>query len=418
MHVTARSPAAISERAAQYLLLCAMFTVSFSTWLTNVFVGLTLITFTIALLGGRIQRQALTAPPALLALALLAFLGLASAWSIAPKADIVQALSKYLKLLMLPMAVALCWGNPAMPRRVFKAFLAGAVVLALSCYLVRLQMMPTSSLGWWRIGDPNDSFSFKNHITIGILIGFATVACLLYASHAATARARYGAAALGLFFLVPVIFLTQGRTGYLAVFIGLVTLFLQRVRLTPLRVMAGLGGIVLLFAAFYVTSDNFKLRTDTLVTELQSKEERTPNGLRLSYMRVGLDAIAEHPLGLGTGSFATAYAPTAAANWPPESELHSERHQPHSEFILMGVQLGLPGLALYFGMIASLVWPARRRPSFAAHVLALLAVVYVACSSFNSLLWDPTEGYWFLILASSLYVAVRQQAVPESAPKL
>jgi len=37
----------------------------------------------------------------------------------------------------------------------------------------------------------------------------------------------------------------------------------------------------------------------------------------------------------------------------------------------------------------------------------LLWVIYAFCSAFNSLLWDPTEAFWFLILAGCLYGAAR-----------
>jgi O-antigen ligase len=415
MHVNTRRPAALSERAAQHLLLLALFTVAFSTWLTNIFAGLALIAFVITLLLGKIPRSALRAPPVMLALALLAFLVLAAFWSIGPRADVQGALSKYSRLLMLPLSICLCWRDATLGPRAIKYFMGGALVLATSCYLVSLDMMPTSSLGWWRVGNRVDAFSFKNHITIGILLSFATVASLLYATHAKALTARVAAFAMGLYFLVPVVFLTQGRTGYVSLFIGLVAMLLLRLHTTPLRLFGGLAGVVLLFAGFYATSDNFKERTLALVSEVQSGQERTPNGLRMSYMDVGLEVLAEHPLGIGTGGFATAYAPTAARNWPEEDELHHARHQPHSEFLLMAVQLGIPGLALYLVMLSSLLMPALRNASFDAHCLVVLWAIYVTSSAYNSLLWDPTEAFWFTMLAGCLYMTARQQS-PQAAP--
>jgi O-antigen ligase len=409
MHVKFRNTAARSERAAQHLLLLALFTVPFSTWLTNVFAGLALIAFLVALAGGQIARDALRRTPVLLALALLAFLVLAASWSIAPRADIHSALSKYMRLLMLPLAIGLCWRNPLLGARGMKMFMGGALVLATSCYLVALDMMPTSDLGWWRVGNQLDAFSFKNHITIGILLAFATVASLVLALHAATTRRRLAAFAMGVYFLVPMVFLTQGRTGYVALFVGLVALLL-RVRATPLRMAAGAAGIVLLFAAFYATSDNLKARTQVLVEELHSGQEHTPNGLRMSYMEVGVKVVAENPLGIGTGAFATAYAPTAALNWPQDTALHQARHQPHSEFLLMAVQLGLPGLALYLALMGSLLKPALRNYSIEADCLVALWAIYVSSSMYNSLLWDTTEAYWFTMLAGCLYASVLRPA--------
>ncbi|WP_157778472.1 O-antigen ligase family protein [Massilia violaceinigra] len=404
------------ERAVQYLLLLALFCVPFSTWLTNVFAGLCVLCFAGALATSAPLRAAVRTPPALLALGLLALLVLGASWSIGPQADIVSALKKYARLLVLPIAVATSVRDRAMPARALAAFLGGATVLATSNYLVWHDLMPTSRLGWWRIGDAKDAFSFKNHITIGILLSFATVVSMLGATYVQGARARVACLVAGVLFSVPIIFLNQGRTGYVTLFVGMVVLFLLRVRFTVLRTIFGVGAIVLLFVGFYASSNNFKARTDDLITEVRTDQKRSPNGLRMSYLRAGTGIIVAHPLaGLGTGSFAEVYAPTARQDWP-EDKLAETRHQPHSEFLLIAAQLGLPGLLLYFAMLGSLLRPALAVRSFHADALVLLWAIYVVSSSFNSLLWDVTEAYWFLLLAGSLYASARFSRQPVQAP--
>jgi O-antigen ligase len=418
-------PLTRTENVVGYLLLLALFSVSFSTALTNVFVGLAYIGFVLALCTSRHLRGVPRSPPALLALALLALYIIGASWSIAPHDDIRTALQKYSRLLVLPMVIALSWRNPALPERALRWFLAGAGVLALSCYLVSIGMMPTSNLGWWRVStEAHDAYVFKNHITIGILLGFAANASFLIATYSATARARAFAIAAGVLFAVPVVFLSQGRTGYVALLIGGFTVFLLRTRITPLRTLAAVAAIALLSVGFYMASPNIKSRTDTLVTEVRTNQQGSPNGLRLSFMRVGLRAFAAHPLaGLGTGSFAQAYAPTAMADWPAGSDMAHARHQPHSEFMLVAVQLGLLGVLVYFAMLGTLAGAALGRATLGratlgqrgieADSLALLLAIYVITSMFNSLLWDTTEAHWFLLLAGCLYVgALRRRAAP------
>jgi O-antigen ligase len=80
------------------------------------------------------------------------------------------------------------------------------------------------------------------------------------------------------------------------------------------------------------------------------------------------------------------------------------RHQQHSDFVLIATQAGMVGNAIYLGMLLSLGRAVLAARSFATHVLALLWVSCVATSTFNSLLWDPTEAYWFLLLSGALYV--------------
>ena len=404
-----------TESTVRYLFLLALFSVSFSTALTNLFVGLAYIGFVFALATSAPLRRVLGSPPGLLALALLVLFIAGTSWSIAPRAEVLVALKKYSRLLILPIGIALSWRDPTLASRALRWFLAGAGVLAVSCYLTRFGMMPTSSLGWWRVStDARDVYVFRNHITIGILLGFAATASLLMVGYAATTRARLAAIAAAVFFAVPIMILGQGRTGYVTLFIGLVTVLLLHRRATPLIKVAGIGAIALMFFGAYLASPNVKLRTDALINEVATGELRTPNGLRLSFMRVGLEVVAANPLlGVGTGSFAEAYAPTARIVWPAGSPEALVRNQPHSEFLLVAVQLGLAGSLLYFAMLGTLGSAALGPRSFETDSLALLWVIYVVTSSFNSLLWDTTEAHWFVLLGGCLYVgALRRRQAP------
>ena len=409
-------PLTRTENVVRYLLLLALFSVSFSTALTNVFVVLSYLGVVVALCTSGRLRDVQCSPPALLALALLALYIIGVSWSIAPHDDIRTALQKYSRLLVLPIAISLSWRDPALPLRALRWFLAGAGVLALGCYLVSIGMMPTSSLGWWRVStEAGDAYVFKNHITIGILLSFAANASFLIATYSATARARAAAIAAGVAFAVPIVFLTQGRTGYVALLVGVFTVFLLRTRITPLRTLGGLAAIALLSAGFYMTSPNVKSRMNDLVHEVRTNQQGSPNGLRLSFIRVSLQVVASNPLfGLGTGSFAQAYAPTALADWPAGSGMALARHQPHSEFLLVAVQLGLLGLLVYFSMLGALASAARGQRGIEADSLVLLLVIYVVTSMFNSLLWDTTEAHWFLLLAGCLYVGALRRQVAQA----
>jgi O-antigen ligase len=412
-----RYPLTRTERITRYLFLLALLCAPFGTAPMHIFVVLTLAGFICALVVSPALRTTLREPPALLALALLALLIVGTSWSIGQPEDLETAVRKYLKLLVLPIGIGLSLRDRTLPPSALRWALAGTAWLTTSTYLVWLGAMPTSSLGWWEVGNAHDPYVFRNHITIGIMLGFAACVCFLTATYCRKWSARLAAVGAGLWFGVPTVILGQGRTGYVALFIGLVCVFLLRVRITPLRTAAGLGAIILLFAGFYMVSPNFQSRTNALVADLDTADPRSPNGLRLSFMQVGAQVFVEHPLtGLGTGSFAEAYAPTAHRNWPAGSEIALSRHQPHSEFMLMAVQLGLPGLALYVALMAALGKAALAVRSFEADVLALLLAIYVLISTFNSLLWDPAEGYWFLLLSGCLYAACVQRRRAATVP--
>jgi O-antigen ligase len=416
MTIATPAPLTRVENIVRYLILLALFSVSFSTALTNLFVVFGYIGIIVALCTSAALRRVLRSPPALLALALLVLFAIGASWSIAPRADLVLALKKYSRLLILPMVIAMSWRDPGLAPRSLRWFLGGAAVLALSCYMVKFGVMPESSLGWWKVSkDARDAYVFRNHITIGILLGFSACASFLVASYSTTLRDRALWIASGVLFAVPTIFLGQGRTGYVALFIGMLALFLIRTRMTPLRTIAGVMAIGALFLGFYLASPNVKSRTDDMVNEIQNNTVQSPNGLRVSFLRVGLDVVAAHPLlGIGTGGFAQAYAPTAQRNWPPGHDMAIARHQPHSEFLLVAVQLGLVGSLVYFALLATLGGAALGARNLESDSLALLWVIYVVASSFNSLLWDTTEAHWFLLLAGCLYVgALRRRGVSQ-----
>jgi O-antigen ligase len=410
MYGTVPSPLPRLERWLHTVFLLALFCVPFATALTNLWAVLCLVGFLVLLALEKDVRAALRTPPALLALALLALYVAGCAWSIAPQDDIGSALRNYSRLLILPVGVTLSVRAPGLARRALYAYLGGAAVLALACYLVWFDAMPSSSLGWWRVGGKEDAFAFKNHITVGILLAFSAAACALAGSYANGGRRLAWAAGL-VGFSIPIVFLNQGRTGYVALFIGLAVVLLLRARRGWLGAAGGLAALTLLFAVLYATSDNFRLRTDQLVHEIATDKAQSPNGVRLSYLLTGLRMVAEHPLiGQGTASFAEAYAPTARRIWAGYPAMSEARHQPHSEVLLVTVQLGVVGLAVYLALLGSIARAGLLRRTLDSDLLLLLCVIYASTSLFNSLLWDITEAYWFLLLGGALYAAALRAA--------
>jgi O-antigen ligase len=411
------STASPISSVVRHCLLFAAFFIPFSTALTNFFVVLTFAGFVAMAVVNPALLRPLRHAPAWLALTLLVLLVVGVTWSIAPPEDVHTALRKYAKLLLLPVVICLCEHDTNLARRALRWSLAGTAYLALATYLTWLGWMPTSRLGWWSVGTPDDPSVFRNHITTGILLSFAACVCFAAATYRTTLAPRIAAIAAGIYFSIPIVLLGQGRTGYVTLFIGLVALFLLRTRFTPARALLGIGAISLMFVAFYEVVPNFKARTDALIHEVSTHKARSPNGLRVSFMQVGTKAVAAHPIiGLGTGSFSEAYAPTAQATWPADSPMAVIRYQPHSEFLLIAVQLGLVGFVVYLALLATLCKPAFATRCFETDVLTLLGAIYIISSTFNSLLWDPTEGYWFLLLSGCLYtLCSRLRPMPAQA---
>src|ERR1700726_3470933 len=244
--------------SAKVFLLLSLFVVSFSTALTNVFASLLLVAFVLAALADRLLLRPMKLSPAVLALILYGMLILAWSWSVAPQDEVFQAISKYRKLLFLPIALALVWQDGRLARKGFIAFLGGAAFLTFACYLVWFNWMPADKYNWWKAGTPDNAFAFKSYITIGILLGFAAGACWAYYVYAPTLRMRILSIAGGILFAFPVLFLMNGRTGYVVVLCVCIGLAILRFRNNWKMLIGSFLVICAAFVAVYHLSDNVR----------------------------------------------------------------------------------------------------------------------------------------------------------------
>jgi O-antigen ligase len=399
--------------SAKVFFLLSLFVVSFSTALTNIFASLLLVTFVLAVLADRSLLRPMKFSPAILALVLYGMLILAWSWSVAPQEEVFQAISKYRKLLFLPIALALVWHDGRLARKGFIAFMAGAAFLTFACYLVWANVMPPDKYGWWKAGTPQNAFAFKSYITIGILLGFAAGACWAYYIYAPTLRMKIMSIIGGILFAFPVMFLMDGRTGYVVVLCVCLGLLFLRFKDQWKKLVVGLVVVCGAFASFYDLSGVVKKRTDNMVMEVHQYSETNAlnsSGTRLTFYGAGLEMFLKHPiLGTGTASFAENFVPTAHRLAPADDPVfYNVRAQPHSEVVLMAVQLGVVGLGLYFALLATLGLVYRKQRSYQADLLFLLCISFAVPACFNSLMWDITEGHWFVLLAGCLYAAARR----------
>lgn len=131
-------------RSARIFFLLSIFVVPFSTALTNLFVIFTYLAFLLAVCYDRQLLDTVKFTPSVLALGLFILFLLGCSWSIAPQNEILHAIGKYKKLLLIPIGLALAWRDNTFARRALICFLIGSAILALSSYLVWLKLMPTS----------------------------------------------------------------------------------------------------------------------------------------------------------------------------------------------------------------------------------------------------------------------------------
>lgn len=138
------------------------------------------------------------------------------------------------------------------------------------------------------------------------------------------------------------------------------------------------------------------------------------SGTRVKLWRGSLQSITENPLhGTGVGS------------WSQEFNRQQERHEPttpvkiagnpHQEFLLWGVELGISGIALLCLIILSIYRDSRRFDQQTRRALqSVLMAMTVACL-FNSILYDAQIGDFFCV-ALGLLLALGYHAKPAALP--
>lgn len=110
--------------------------------------------------------------------------------------------------------------------------------------------------------------------------------------------------------------------------------------------------------------------------------------------------MAEKPwLGHGTGSFAKEYQRIA------QGEPFITKN-PHNEFLMIGVQLGLIGLLVYLGFLGSQFYCARKLPDQDKWLAQGLLVSLLITSLFNTPFFDHTEGHWYAGMIALCFAAL------------
>jgi O-antigen ligase len=142
--------------------------------------------------------------------------------------------------------------------------------------------------------------------------------------------------------------------------------------------------------------------------------------MRLDLWQRSLQSLAESPWkGTGVGSWNREFARQEAihAKAMPSNEASKQHHNPHQEYLLWGVEMGLPGILLLCALFVTIYRDSRplATPERRALQSVLLALL-VACL-FNCALHDAMIGDFFcitlgLLLALGLPVAVRPSAIP------
>lgn len=287
------------------------------------------------------------------------------------------------KLLLLPMAVAL-FDEDLWKKKLAITFVAVVSICAIFSFLGYF-----THLGIYKYPA---GIILRNHATQGIMFAVAafTLGMLLLNREISLSKNQRWLMSLSILLLIcNVVYVTPGRSGYLAfVILALTTVFgyvyISKKLLFP--IMALILIPVLLFS-----SPTVRQRISQGVGEAQQVEtnnQDTSMGIRMVLWKNTLELIRERPiLGYGTGGFKSAYTPKVLNG--PKWQLDIT-HDPHNQFLKIWVEQGGWGLLIFLGIILSAFW---QKPSWTYRVLGIgIMLVWCGNSLFSSHFSTFSEG--------------------------
>jgi O-antigen ligase len=395
----------------QWFVILIGLSVPISVALDNVLLAFVLLGALFSL--GSISRIAVSHPVARAALLLFSVLLVAMFYGATPLTEAFSVLAKYVDLMFVPIFIFLL-SDEVIRRRARYGFLAAMAITLVVSYLVGMKIIPV--MFWMNeFTEPSNPVIFHSHITQNNMMAFAIFLALLEWREATTLRQRMVWAAFSILGTVNVLFMVQGRTGYLITLV-LLGWFAWASLARQMRKRGKkwgwrqetlvVLGLVIVAAAAYQTSSRLHERVAQVVSDYQAwtpdHGKFTSTGQRLDFYSNTLQIVRQHAgFGIGTGSFPAAYLQQI------QGKDVTVTNNPHNEYLMITVQTGMFGLALLLYLFYTQWRTAPLLPTaFEQDAARGLVIAYVTNCSLNSALMDHADGLFFAFMSAALFAGL------------
>ena len=264
--------------------------------------------------------------------------------------------------LSLPLFLEAQWRRKAVNTLIASAIISGIIYCTQKYHLVP-----------WQLLLHKDFSGLLNSIVYSIFIAFSCFVLLNRLFDEQRFRFYYLLAFLFLTFLL--FFVNYERTGML-VFLALVVLFgYQRFGIKGL--LLGCFTSALLFLFFYSTSHTMRQQVQKGVVEAQLHKvsDTTSIGLRLTFLKYGLQLVKAHPFfGMGTGLYTVGIG---HFQHKVDDTLNNGRVNPENSYLHIALQIGIVGLAVFLLWIATQINASRYLPTYEQRLVQGLIVTMV-----------------------------------------
>lgn len=383
--------------ATRVAVLLTAASLPFSTGASNVFMALALLCWALSAKSRETYRAIAAEPAAWLGFAILGALCIGVAWSRVPAREAMATVLKYRELALFGMVMFLFAERP-WRARLLGVFFIAALALVAGSFAIHVGLVHHVVRGL-----EESAVVIRAPITHAFIVSLLAYGAAVFALRAAGWR-RWAMAGVAFLAALNVFVAVQGRTGYV-VLIAL-ALWLAAAQRSRKALVAVLLGLAIALPAAYRWAPTFQSRIDLTTAEAIANrtDHETSIAMRRHYLKRSLELIKKDPfLGAGTGAWREAFYEATAYD-PPL--FHNRRHyHPHSEYLHLGVQLGIGGLALLVALFGVAFWRAGALPEKEALLARGLVLAFAVGCLFNDFLWDSTEGHLWAVLGGALFGA-------------
>ncbi|MDP3562450.1 MAG: O-antigen ligase family protein [Legionellaceae bacterium] len=310
-------------------------------------------------------------------------------WSPASLGEKGLVLEKWSKLLYLPILIV-GFQDTKIRNRALHAFLFAMLLTCVLSFFIQYTH-------YFHIKNSAADSVFRNHIMTGMMMSFATYVALLFSIQARGTK-RIGYLVLSLIFSYQILFVNQGRTGYVLFLLLMAALIIQQ--FNKRQAAIGLLALITLFSSCYYLSSPLQHGIHRVIYNLQSYEQNknTPIGYRLQFHAFAKNLFKSHPLiGGGTGSFTYSFrTENPVPAWTNNTSHSGRLLEPHSQYWLVAAEFGVVGLLGLLWFYLELLVIAYRLDAMRPIAMALLLIFALGNTS-DSLLFYSGSGYFFIL---------------------
>jgi O-antigen ligase len=304
------------------------------------------------------------------------------------------------------------FGNIRVRRYAIWGFLSAMLCMLGLSYLAWFSLLPPINYLDLKPGNP---LVIQDRITYGF---FMTIAAFIFTIHAYFASVTSRKWILAMFAALSIFncYLVNNKTAFLVLLVLAGYFLINQWRWKGACVFFiafALLGTVTYYHPESILHNRIVVAVDQFREWHPDRADLKSVGQRLEFYRYSLKIIRDQPFfGVGIGGFAEAYKKQVK---DPAMELTDN---PHNEYLLIAVQLGLIGLAALLYLFYTQWRFASLLPTSKETILArgMVLAFFVGCL-FNSFLTDYDEGGLFIWLSALFYSGLNDGA-PEKHAQL